>query len=189
VEELNFFVSDGPKELPSCSGTYLNEPVLDEHLVAALLNLPWLQNLWLSVRSGSLLPQLGSLAKISSFTVKHSCLQGSLPQTLLTSWTNVTDIKIIQAEDLTCSDSSNNEPCGISGTLPAHLPESHVSNLRLMVADGRLTGRLPLDLLSWGDQIILFNNQLTGPIPGATTNIKAQHLDLSNNMLEVSAGP
>jgi hypothetical protein len=50
-------------------------PALDDHLVTALMSLPRLADLELTVGLGSLLPQLGALEDMSLFDVRHYCVR------------------------------------------------------------------------------------------------------------------
>jgi hypothetical protein len=109
-----------------------------------------------------------------------------MPISMLVNWRNASTIVVDQAGDLTCRDPAADEKCGISGTLPTRLPGLPNPYTRFSIVNSRSTGRLTFDLLSWGREIQLSNNQLTGPVPGATYGCKAQRVDLSNNKLEVS---
>jgi hypothetical protein len=60
-------------------------PTLNNHMVTALLNLPELMGLHLTVSEGVLLPQLGSLTKMTELIVNHFCLRGRFPASLLVS--------------------------------------------------------------------------------------------------------
>jgi hypothetical protein len=54
----------------------MHEPVLDEHLVAALFNLPRLEFLALTISHYSLLPHLGSLPAIQTLSIRACLLEG-----------------------------------------------------------------------------------------------------------------
>jgi hypothetical protein len=158
-------------------------PELNDHLVTALMSLPRLADLELTVRGGSLLPQLGSLKDMVHFNLHHYCLRGSLPAHLLKSWHAASSISITGGPEY--MDAAGSAPCGLSGTLPSRWPGSN-PNMTINLSNNQLSGELPEDLLDWGSSIRLHGNHLSGKVPGPGDVINADHIDLSDNLLEVS---
>jgi hypothetical protein len=175
----------GSSEKPMSSHLTLNE-----HLVTALMNLTELEELMLTVGSGELMPQLGSLQSLQSLNIQHFCLRGHLPQQLLSDWHSIRFITVNGTRDFNGGDS--NVPCGITGTLPT-FRWGYKEDFGFDLSTNLLSGTLPVDLLAMGSRIYLKNNRLIGPIPrpgnsteaspGNTT--RATQLDLSDNLLEV----
>jgi hypothetical protein len=181
VGALKLSVTNGPL---GQADPLQRHPALDEHLVAALLQLPWLSTLELTVGRGSIPPQLRALSAMYVFSIKHYCLRGQLPTDLFKSWHAASVIQI--AGERGFSDASGNEPCGLSGTLPSHRQGTN-PGLVLNLGSNRLSGELPGDLLAWGYSIDLSNNQFSGIIRAPGDVINTHHLDLSDNLLEVRA--
>jgi hypothetical protein len=182
VTDISLDVTDGPTQPLS------RHPTLNEHMVAALMNFPKLRTLYITVGGGELLPQLGSLAELLSIHITHFCLRGRFPVSLLVSWKYLETLAV--SRESRFKDPADGAPCGISGTLPTHLPSSSCGIIDL--CNNQLTGRLPLNLLTWGERqgtmIRLNNNQLTGPLPACHPDdtITTWELSIANNNLEVS---
>lgn len=56
---------------------------MDEQLLFALLELPGLQWLYMTVYSGRLYPQLASLKDLTWIDISHYCMNGTLPANLI----------------------------------------------------------------------------------------------------------
>jgi hypothetical protein len=161
-----------------------NQPTFNEHLAAALISLRELQSLSLSVGTGELLPQLGSLSSMATFDVRHFCLRGHLPSNLLSSWGGIRTFMVTGTDGAV--DLNNNQPCGVRGALQSY--RGNYSYLQVLELSNNLfTGTLPMDLMTMGVFVALHSNRLSGTLPplGHTTTVL--FLDLSNNLLKVCA--
>jgi hypothetical protein len=137
------------------------------------------------VGSGELLPQLGALSSMYMFGIRHFCLRGQFPPTLISSWRSALILRVNGT--LGFADAESSDPCGITGTLPSYRG-GYRKEFMLDLSNNLLTGALPLDLLAMAGAIVLKNNQLTGTVPGPGNTTNVFVLDLSDNLLEVSCG-
>jgi hypothetical protein len=165
-------------------------PALDLELVAALRNLKSLTTLVMDVGSGTLLPQLASLASLEVMELYHYCLQGPLTENLFTGMPKLRRLVVTPASAARQANDPNGGVCGINGRLPNKvLPPSDTST-ELVLSYNQLTGQLPLRLLDVANVIELQGNKISGSIPAGTptdntTTWRVESLDLSDNSLQV----
>jgi hypothetical protein len=161
--------------------------------VAALRSFPALKSLVLNVGTGTLLPQLTSLASLQDFYINYYCLRGSIPARLLGGMPRLERPTIKSVATAFGAADPAGGLCGISGTLPSVSSELMT---HLDLSYNQLTGQLPSSLLSLASWIDLQNNKFSGSIPGyqaipldAPLGVHAKQvasIDLSNNALEAS---
>jgi hypothetical protein len=169
-------------------------PALDHELVASLRSLEFLQTLVMEVGSGTLLPQLASLASLEVMEFHHYCLRGPIPENLFTDMPNLRRLVVTPASAARQANDPNVGVCGVSGRLQNNvLPSSNPTELSLSY--NQLTGELPSRLLYVANKIALQGNKSSGSIPAGTPTdittaldkrgVRVESLDLSHNSLHV----
>jgi Leucine-rich repeat (LRR) protein len=177
----------------------LYDNLLKGSIPAALANLPYLQELYLSANqlTGSIPPQLANLTNLNVLFVYGNQLSGNIPP------------ELGNLHNLYNLDFSNNQLSGtipielgnctslgflwlqdnkLSGMIPAEL--GNLSHLRVFhVANNQLTGTIPTSI--WSIPSLVFfsisNNPMTGPIPAALwTNTGLLYLALDHTQLSGS---
>jgi hypothetical protein len=165
-------------------------PALDAELVAALRNLPDLQQLRLSIGSGTLMPQLAALTSLQSLNLYHYCLRGSIPAQLIDGLPKLEYLRITPVAAAAGATDPAGGLCGVSGTLPniGRVPRLALLE-QLDLSYNQLTGQLPQILLSLAGVILLQRNRFSGSIPGRNGQqgiMRATQIDLSSNVLQVT---
>jgi hypothetical protein len=113
---LAFHVT-GPVGIPA----WQVNPTLNNDVVYSLLQLPGLKRVAMAVYGGSIPVQLEALpAVLDDIEIKHYCLQGTLPPSLLQSWRSITRL-VISSDDEAITGSFEDPQgavCGLTGSIP-----------------------------------------------------------------------
>jgi hypothetical protein len=167
---------------------------LDTSLVTALMSLPSMNTLEITIGTGSLLPQLGTLSQLRTILIRHSCLRGTLPASIFSGLTKLTTFSAVRLANVLDVDGLPGVDCGISGTLPniqlrGKSPRTFTS---FDLSGNQLTGQLPAGLLSLATLVSLPNNRFSGSIPGVqvaggvVADVVAVDINLQGNDLKVT---
>jgi hypothetical protein len=96
-------------------------PTLSNDVVYSLLQLPELKRVAMVVYGGSIPVQLGALPVVlEDLEIRHYCLQGTLPPTLLQSWPLVARLVISKNDEANAGGFEDPEGavCGLTGSIP-----------------------------------------------------------------------
>ncbi|MEN6560337.1 MAG: hypothetical protein ABFD52_06160 [Acidobacteriota bacterium] len=139
--------------------------------------------------SGSIPPELGSIATLTQIYLMSNDLTGPIPPEL----GNLANLEYLQLQEnqltgtipsqlanLTSLGDLELHTNQLTGEIPAGIWS--LANLHIFrVQSNQLTGTIPAEVGSGYTEIVLSNNQLSGPIPDAFGTLNLYYLELHNN--------